>query len=154
MPWLISAPGVCPSTRSPPWLMTSWSVAGKVGLREAYDAQVTRLVGPQSAARPRCPHRLRWLPPAPSRAPLAARGPAPRPPPTTTPVPYLNPPPRTVAFNAPSATANLAGQNYTINVTKPGGQIASAAIVHVVSGVADTQAPVARQQILRSRLMK
>ena len=64
-------------------------------------------------------------------------------PPTITSVTYVNPTTLTVVFNATSATANLAGQNYTISVTNPDGQVASSAIVHVVSGVADTQAPVA-----------
>jgi hypothetical protein len=54
-------------------------------------------------------------------------------PPSVVSVTYVNPTTITVVLNTSSATANLAGEKYTINVTNPDGQVAAGAVVHVVN---------------------
>src|SRR5262249_11765662 len=54
-------------------------------------------------------------------------------PPSVVSVTYVNPTTVTVVLNTSSATANLAGEKYTLNVTNPDGQVAAGAVVHVVN---------------------
>ena len=56
--------------------------------------------------------------------------------PTVTAVSYVDPTTIQVTFNTLAATPNLPGQSYTITVTNPDGQTASAAIVQVIPATA------------------
>jgi hypothetical protein len=53
--------------------------------------------------------------------------------PAVTSVTYLDPTSLSLTLDASAATANAPGEHYTLTVTNPDGQIAAAAVVHVVS---------------------
>jgi len=55
-------------------------------------------------------------------------------PPTVISATYVNPTTVNLLLNATSATANLAGQKYTVTITNPDGQTAAAAVVRVIGG--------------------
>lgn len=55
-------------------------------------------------------------------------------PPTVISATYVNPTTITLNLNASSATPNLAGEKYTVRVTNPDGQLASAAVLRVIAG--------------------
>jgi hypothetical protein len=54
-------------------------------------------------------------------------------PPTVVSATYVNATTVSLVLNTTAATANLAGQKYTITITNPDGQTAAAAVVHVVN---------------------
>src|SRR5206468_659735 len=56
-------------------------------------------------------------------------------PPAVTSATYVNPTTLDLTLDASAATANMPGESYTLTVTNPDGQVASAAVLHVVSGV-------------------
>ncbi len=59
-------------------------------------------------------------------------------PPTVVSATYVDPTTVNLVLNTSSATANLPAEKYTINITNPDGQVASAAVVHVVSATTYT----------------
>jgi hypothetical protein len=77
------------------------------------------------------------LPGVPAFSHLAAsvtNGSATGTPPAVVSATYVNPTTVTLVLDATLATANLPGQSYTVTVTNPDGQSASAAVLHVVGG--------------------
>jgi hypothetical protein len=59
-------------------------------------------------------------------------------PPTVVSATYVDPTTVNLVLNTSSATPNVAAEKYTITITNPDGQVASAAIVHVVSATSYT----------------
>ncbi len=138
--------------------MTMWSVAEFVDATNSYGVRVTKLIAPAPATpsvladvvtgQAATPVTLTGVSVAgtgfydpganlPGVQPFShlsatiTNGAASGTPPTVVSATYVNPTTINLVLNTTSATANLTGQKYTLNITNPDGQTSSAAVVKV-----------------------